>query len=155
MATLIKPPNNRLFDSTLRVSPIVQRRMNDQAVNANATLPVSAPVFNISVGDGVLDLFRPRIPVQDTPAPALPPVATHAMVLSPARDIGQDRSIAEFCALYGLQPSIQKKLEDNAYDHARLLRFVSLNNLGEMEFKLGERAALLDAIERWSLPRAI
>lgn len=82
------------------------------------------------------------------------PATMSQMVLSPARNVGPDISIAEFCALYSLQPSVQKKLDENSYDHARLLRFVSLDNLGEMGFKLGERAALLDAVERWSVPRA-
>ena len=132
--------------------------MNEQAAKANATQPAAAPVFNISVGDGVLDLFCPRAPVLDAPVPVpIPVTASHAvpMVLSPARDIGPDISITEFCTLYGLQPSVQKKLEDNAYGHARLLRFVSLDNLGEMEFKLGEHVALLDAVEHWSVPRTV
>lgn len=127
--------------------------MNEQAAKSSTSAAASAPVFNISVGDGVLDLFRPCLPVQDAPVPVLPATMSQ-MVLSPARNVGPDISIAEFCALYSLQPSVQKKLDENSYDHARLLRFVSLDNLGEMGFKLGERAALLDAVERWSVPRA-
>jgi len=60
--------------------------MNEQAAKANATQPAAAPVFNISVGDGVLDLFRPRAPVLDAPVPVpIPVTASHAvpMVFSP------------------------------------------------------------------------
>jgi hypothetical protein len=98
--------------------------MNDQAAKANAAPTVSAPVFNISVGDGVLDLFCPRVSIQDAPPPALwpplPVTTSHEVpiVLLPAHDIGPDISIKEFCTLYGLQPSVQKKLEDNEYLHA-------------------------------------
>ena len=60
-------------------------------------------------------------------------------------------SISDFCTSFGLQASILKKLDSNAYDFARNLRFISLDNLTEMGFKLGERAALQDAVERWSL----
>ena len=34
----------------------------------------------------------------------------------------------------------------------RNLRFITLDNLTEMGFKLGEKAALQDAIECWSVP---
>ena len=61
-------------------------------------------------------------------------------------------SISDFCTSFGLQASILKKLDSNAYDFARNLRFISLDNLTEMGFKLGERAALQDAVERWSIP---
>jgi hypothetical protein len=116
----------------------------------------SSPVFNISVGDAVLDLFRPRPAIVDHPehpALAVPSNAGQGkMLLGPARALGLDMPIAQFCDFYGLQPSIREKLEENAYDFARNLRFIALNDLTEMGFKLGEKAALQDAIERWSVP---
>jgi hypothetical protein len=74
------------------------------------------------------------------------------MLLGPARNLGPDMAIAQFCNSFGLQPTIQAKLEENAYDYARNLRFIALDDLKEMGFKLGEKAALQDAIERWSVP---
>jgi hypothetical protein len=75
------------------------------------------------------------------------------MLLNPAFDIGADMSITQFCESYGLQPEIHKKLDENGYDYARNLRFVTLDNLTEMGFKFGERATLQDAIERWAVRR--
>jgi hypothetical protein len=124
------------------------------AKSAPASTP-SAPVFNISVGDAVLDLLRPRPaaiehPQAEPPALAIPS-NQNKMLLGPARILGLDMSIEKFCESFGLQPSIRAKLEDNAYDYARNLRFITLNDLTEMGFKLGEKAALQDAVERWSL----
>ena len=76
------------------------------------------------------------------------------MLLNTALDIGTDMTIAQFCENYGLQPTIHKKLDENGYDHARNLRFITLDNLTEMGFKLGEKAALQDAVERWAVHRA-
>ena len=59
--------------------------------------------------------------------------------------------IFEFCDSFGLQPSVLEKLEENAYDYAQNLCFITLNNLTEMGFKLGQRAALQDAVEHWSV----
>ena len=83
-----------------------------------------------------------------------PPIANN-MLLKPTSDIGPDMPISDFCTSFGLQASILEKLDSNAYDFARNLRFISLDNLTEMGFKLGERAALQDAVERWSIPRIV
>jgi hypothetical protein len=130
---------------------------NAKSATASASTS-SAPVFNISVGDAVLDLLRPR-PAQAIEHP-MPPAAALAipsnqdkMLLGPARTLGLDMSIGQFCESFGLQASIRAKLEDNAYDCARNLRFITLNDLTEMGFKLGEKAALQDAVERWSVPQ--
>ncbi|KIK01240.1 hypothetical protein K443DRAFT_7073 [Laccaria amethystina LaAM-08-1] len=82
---------------------------------------------------------------------AVPP-SVNKMLLKPTSSVGHDMPIGEFCTSFGLQPSILAKLEDNAYDYARNLRFITLDNLTEMGFKLGEKAALQDAVERWSIP---
>lgn len=117
----------------------------------------SAPIFNISVGDAVLDLLRPRPANAEHPQAEPPALAVPSnqgkMLLGAARVLGPDMSINQFCESFGLQPSIRAKLEDNAYDYARNLRFITLNDLTEMGFKLGEKAALQDAVERWSVPQ--
>jgi hypothetical protein len=114
----------------------------------------AAPVFNISVGDGVLDLFRPaRAAAPEAPAPQILAGFTnvHKMLLNPTHDIGADMPIAEFRNSFGLQGAILKKLVENAYDFARNLRFITLDNLTEIGFKLREKAALQDAVEHWSV----
>lgn len=83
------------------------------------------------------------------------PSIANNMLLKSSNDIGPDMSISDFCTSFGLQASILEKLDSNAYDFARNLRFISLDNLTEMGFKLGERAALQDAVERWSVPHIV
>jgi hypothetical protein len=58
-----------------------------------------------------------------------------------------------FCAEYDLGDNILSKLIKNAYKEARFLRFVTIAELKEMGFQLGEIAAIRDAVERWSVPR--
>ena len=82
---------------------------------------------------------------------AVPPSA-NKMLLKPTSGVGRDMPIAEFCTSFRLQPSILAKLEENAYDYTHNLRFITLDNLTEMGFKLGEKAALQDAVECWSVP---
>jgi hypothetical protein len=77
------------------------------------------------------------------------------MLLDPTRDIGAGMPIAEFCNSFSLQHTVLEKLVKNAYDFARNLRFITLDNLTEMGFKLGEKAALQDAVERWSVLRVM
>jgi hypothetical protein len=45
------------------------------------------------------------------------------------------------------------KFTENFYKHARALRFVTIDELKEMGFRLGEIAGLRDAVESWSVPR--
>ena len=113
----------------------------------------AAPVFNIALSDGMLDLFRGRASASAPSTQSAGP-SNEPMLIKSGFEVGPDMSIAEFCTSFKLQPSILQKLVDNAYDFARNLRFVTLANLNDMGFKLGERAALLDAIEKWSVPSA-
>ena len=50
--------------------------------------------------------------------------------------------ISEFCDLYALGPNILEKFTLHMYKDARLLRFVTLADLKEIGFRLGEIAAL-------------
>jgi hypothetical protein len=134
-------------------SPVLQRRLDAQ--NAKESAPTSsAPVFNISVGEKVLDLFRPAATAA-TAVPDVPIPPSNKMLLNPAYNVGPDMPISEFCNTFGLQASVLEKLEENAYDFARNLHFITLDNLTEMGFKFGQKAALQDAVERWSVPRAV
>lgn len=66
---------------------------------------------------------------------------------------GPDMPLSKFCQQYDLGPNILKKLQDNYYSDARVLRFVTIDELKEMDFRLGEIAGLRDAVERWSIPK--
>ena len=135
---------------------MLQRRLDAQ--NAKATVPTSSS----SALEGTIDIIRALMvqrPASDAPArvieaPSASIQPSSATLVNPLFDIGADMSIAQFCNNYGLQPAVLKKLDENGYDYARNLRFITLDNLTEMGFKLGEKAALQDAVERWAVRRA-
>lgn len=132
----------------------------------------AAPVFNFSIGNEVIDFFRPvataPAPVMTTPAPVVTvttpvvtPVAVSAIaplydldcprLLQPSRLPGQDMPLAQFCMQYNLAQGVLDKLVENSYTQARTLRFVTILELKEMKFKLGEIAALREAVDMWSV----
>ena len=60
-------------------------------------------------------------------------------------------SLANFCQIYQLGDPILQKFVKNGFVQSRMLRFVQIAELKEMEFLLGEIAALKDAVETWSI----
>ncbi|KAG2063051.1 hypothetical protein BDR04DRAFT_1164312 [Suillus decipiens] len=151
-ATLEKPPHHKLFD-VRKISPVLQRRLDSQNTKTPST---SAPVFNFTIANEALDIFRPQLPaVAATPAVftshSSDPSCT--TLLHPSRARGKDIPLDEFCTEYDLGNDIHTKFIQNAYKEARFLRFVTIAELKEMGFRLGEIAALRDAVERWSVPR--
>lgn len=162
-ATIEKPPNHRLFDTGLQ-SPILQRRLNMQnQKNTSST----APIFNLTIGNDIVhQLLGPR----GTDLPPLAPHPTAPQALAPAAMIydlqcptllhtsrlpGQDMSLSQFCINYKLGDMVFERLRDNGYQDARVLRFLTIDELKEMKFRLGEIAALRDAVEIWSVPRVV
>jgi hypothetical protein len=63
---------------------------------------------------------------------------------------GIDMPVAEFCVKYDLVHTIKDKLVENGYLPAWFLRFITIDELKEMKFLLGEIAAIRDAVDRWS-----
>jgi hypothetical protein len=61
--------------------------------------------------------------------------------------------LQQFCMDFKLGDEVFKKFQENGYQDARVLRFVTIDELKEMKFRLGEIAALRDAVEMWSVPR--
>lgn len=157
-ATLSKPPHHKLFDTTSSISPVLQRRIDAQNSKTSSSTSSGAPVFNISIGKEILDVFRP--PVVQPVAPLLPiappPPRYHAdlptTLLNPTRLPGDNMTLAELCILFDLSETILTKFIENGYTQARFLRFVTITELEQMGFKMGEIAALRDAVETWSLP---
>jgi hypothetical protein len=148
-AILYKPPNHKLFDPDKPVvSPVLQKRL---AAAAAGPSNASAPVFNVTLGNELVGLFQPQAP------PPLPPAAlTHntplqydlacPLLLPPTQTSGTDMTLNDFCAKYDLSPTILQKLHENSYTNACMLRFVMIDKLCKMGFRLGEMAALRDAL---------
>lgn len=162
--TLEKPPNHKLFstDNTF-LSPVLQRRKDAAAKNSGST--AAPPVFNITIGKEITDLFRAgpsHVPTVADSGPGLGPALQSSQIsvpheslnlLPPSHAPGINMPLEDFCTLYDLSPSIFQKLTDNDYKTARFLRFLTFPELKEMGFKLGEIAGLRDAVELWSVPR--
>lgn len=156
-ATLQKPPNHKLFDIASIWSPILQRRLDSQ--NKPSPPPPAAPVFNLTIGNNIVDMFRPMCTQSPCPAavPALAPAANLSYdlqcptLLPPSRLPGKDMSLTEFCAMFDLVETILEKLHENMYKTARVLRFITIAELKEMGFKFGEIAALRDAVDSWAV----
>jgi hypothetical protein len=162
-ATIDKPPNHKLFDlSNAKISPVMQCRLDNQNTK-NAPAP---SIINVSFGKEFVNmlqgppLVQADVPTSPQTAPRSPPCTlprpTYDMkcpTLLPAnRAAGPDMPVTEFCATYDLTLTIQDKLVLNGYLHARFLRFITIDELKQMEFLFGEIAAMRDAVDRWSSP---
>jgi hypothetical protein len=58
--------------------------------------------------------------------------------------------IPQFCEQFELCAKVQEKFQANRYYHARMLRFLTIQDLTKMDFLLGEIAMVRDAVQRWS-----
>lgn len=158
-ATIERPPNYWLFDTTATISPVLQCHMNAQ--NEKSALPPT-PVFNLTIGDNVICQFFSSSLSLQSQQPALPaPLSAHPMpsynlqyqmLIPPSRLPGNDMPLNQFCTTYKLSNIIHKQLLENGYQEACVLCFVTIHDLKEMKFHLGEIAALQDAVEKWSVP---
>ena len=113
-------------------------------MEAAAAPPVAGPpVFNIALGADFASILRP--------APVAAPLTQPTLMLfHPSRSLGADMRLSDFCNLYDLDDSIRTKFEQHGYKRSRHLRHVQLSDLTEMALKLGEVAALKDAVSMWS-----
>jgi hypothetical protein len=116
-----------------------------EAAAAPPTPVAGPPVFNIALGADFANILRPA-PVA-APEPLIQPTP---MLLHPSRSLGADMCLSDFCNLYDLDDSIRTKFEQHGYKRSRHLRHVQLSDLTEMALKLGEVAALKDAVGIWS-----
>ncbi|KAG1888895.1 uncharacterized protein F5891DRAFT_1199126 [Suillus fuscotomentosus] len=119
MATVNKPPHHKLFDSRpSAISPVLQRRLDTQNTKSSSS---SAPVFNFTIGNEVINFFRPQvpaIPVIPLAAAAAPSDPTCTSLLHPSRMQGTDMPLNKFCEEYDLGNTIHAKLAENAYKEA-------------------------------------
>ena len=149
-----------------KLSPVLQRRL--EAENSKKAAATAAPVFNFSIGKDIIDLLRPQ-PAAPAPVAAVPAVAIpqspprsprRAMqsydlncptLLQGNRNAGIDMMMKDFCIEYGVENGAEEKLAINSYGHARLLSFVTIQELKDMCFLRGEIASLRDAVHKWSV----
>ncbi|KAN0078449.1 hypothetical protein V8E55_010506 [Tylopilus felleus] len=134
-ASALKPPNHKLFD---------EQSKSMKSVTA-------APVFNFSIGNEVLGLFRH---ISGAPAAAQThegPYDLGDQLLPSTRAPGPNMPLDKFCTAYHLSANILAKILENKYTNAPLLHFVTIPDLKLMRFELGEIAALRDAAEKWSV----
>ncbi|KAG2069511.1 hypothetical protein BDR04DRAFT_1156536 [Suillus decipiens] len=149
MTTVDKPPHHKLFNShASAISPVLQWWLNNQNTKLSSS---SAPVFNFTIRNEVVNFFHPQVPAIPTmplaAAPA-PSDLTCTSLLHPSHMQGMDMPLNKFCAKYDLGNTIHAKFAENAYKEAQFLHFVTIPELKEMGFQLGEIAALCDAVER-------
>jgi hypothetical protein len=155
-AVIIKVlPNNKHFDitSVSHISPVLQHcKAEQEAANNQAPAVAPAPIFNLSIGNEFANLLCPVQPLAIAPAAPPFPLSMVLSLLESSRSPGLDMPINNFCHLYDLGDDILQKFLNNGYAHSRMLRFVQLAELKDMNFMLGEVAVMKDAVERWSIP---
>lgn len=143
-----KPPNHKLFDEQSKVlSPILQWHLNSQSMKS----VTAAPVFNFSIENEVLGLFRH---ISGAPAATQThegPYDLGDQLLPSTCAPGPNMPLDKFCTAYHLSANILAKLLENKYTNAPLLHFMTIPDLKLMRFELGEIAALRDAAEKWSV----
>ena len=85
--------------------------------------------------------------------PALPPAQVptgRVSLLPPTHHPGPRLAITEFCTLYSLTNDICMCLTKNGFSSSLALRRVTVDDLKELGFKMGEIAELEEAIEIWA-----
>jgi hypothetical protein len=116
-----------------------------------------APIVNVSFGKEFFNMVKNGIEPASAPRTPLcsPPRSTYnlqCLTLLPANHTaGVNMLIADFCATYDLVRPIKDKLVENGYLHSRFLCFVTIDELKQMNFLLGEIATIRDEVNRWSL----
>jgi hypothetical protein len=80
--------------------------------------------------------------------PALP--AINLPLLCTDLSPGERLTIADFCSRYSLAADIHKRLIENGFSTSLALQRVTVSDLKEMGFKMGEVAELEEAVEMWA-----
>ncbi|KAG1752351.1 uncharacterized protein EDB91DRAFT_1077779 [Suillus paluster] len=125
---------------------------------AECTQPTNqpyGPVINFNIPPELLTVFcPPAVPNNDIPQPApagsctegdrsqdslIPYDVLHGLTLS----------LNKFCSNYTLSDNIRTKLHQNRYTGTETICYILISQLKEMEFKLGEIAAMCAAMKCW------
>ncbi|TFK22610.1 hypothetical protein FA15DRAFT_657438, partial [Coprinopsis marcescibilis] len=176
-ATLHMPPNLHLFD-TAKISPVMQHHMNScnqrDAQVPQVTVPMITPedavgkfamnilstllqpqatqtaLTDLSMNSGALP--APSQAAVDPPLTLISTTAAHATVelLGAGFLPGPNMTLDNFCTWYDVSKNVHNKLITSGFTKAQFLRYLNESDLAAMEFKFGERAELLYALEEWS-----
>ncbi|KAK6974796.1 hypothetical protein R3P38DRAFT_3481402 [Favolaschia claudopus] len=147
-ADLLTPPDLPLFRGKTKegeVAPrtLLQRRLAAKEPQSNA------PIINFSLPDALFGMMNGG---QNPPAAAAPPAPpANLMLLPPNTQVGPSSSIDEFCIFYGLSADISTKLTANGYQDTDIFYLVSIEDLKEMKFLLGQIAQLREAVRKWAV----
>ncbi|KAK7037126.1 hypothetical protein R3P38DRAFT_3183232 [Favolaschia claudopus] len=147
-ADLLTPPDLPLFRGKTKegeVAPrtLLQRRLAAKEPQSNA------PIINFSLPDALFGMMNGG---QNPPAAAAPPAPpVNLMLLPPNTQVGPSSSIDEFCIFYGLSADISTKLTANGYQDTDIFYLVSIEDLKEMKFLLGQIAQLREAVRKWAV----
>ncbi|KAG6847899.1 hypothetical protein H0H93_005076 [Arthromyces matolae] len=142
VATIETPPNHQLF---------LDLSADDQSTG---TLTEPRPTNTTTTPATSTTQVHPRLPssTDTTFAPSttspLPSITTDTLVLS--GKMGEDITIDAFGTTYKLHKSVLNRLKANGYHRSRTLRHLTLSQLHEIGFKIGDIASLKDALDEWS-----
>jgi hypothetical protein len=126
------------------MSPVLLRRKEAAAAASTPIPAAAAPVFHLNVGSELVNMLRPA-------GPAAAPMALSSSLLHASHCPGNNMSINDFCELYNLGGAVLGKFTENKFTRARMLRFVHIEELKEMGFKIGDIAGMKDVVETWSI----
>jgi hypothetical protein len=152
-ATLEKPPKHKTFDFAPDVakgkqSPLLQRRA--AALN-QATPAAMAPVFNFNVPPELFGRQPPTALVANSApsAPALSIPAADQPLYSWAIRPELAPTIQDFCKNFNLDDIILEIFTKHRFTKVSQLCFITLSHLQEMQFLIGDIAAIQDALDTW------
>jgi hypothetical protein len=144
-ATITMPPNHAKFSdlSNPEKAPPSLLQQRRQAAEKN-NQPVAAPPVHIHLPQQAFGAHLYQ------PAPPLPAVPGRSPLLSPNYNPGPRLSINDFCSTYSLGNDICMRLTENGFSSSLALRRVTVDDLKEMGFKMGEVAEIEEAVEAWA-----
>ncbi|KAG1722738.1 uncharacterized protein EDB91DRAFT_1230512 [Suillus paluster] len=154
-ANLETPPNHAKFNALpgqKGTASLLQRRLAERTQPANQP---HGPVINFNIPPELLAVFRPPAVLNsDIPQPAPAGSRTEGdrsqdSLIPYGVPHGPTFSLNEFCSNYTLSNDIRTKLHQNGYTGTETICYILISELKEMEFKLGEIAAMRAAMKRW------
>ncbi|KAJ3804406.1 hypothetical protein F5876DRAFT_70661 [Lentinula aff. lateritia] len=146
IATITKPPNNQHFDrfntEKGRISPLLEKRLN--SAHHSSAVPTIINQIHMPAE------FIPQRPATvNSSAPLLAPAVIAPSKLVPTH-LGPDMTVDNFCQKYELGGTISVHLVEQGYMKTKTFQHITLDDLKEMMFKLGEIASLCVAVAEWA-----
>ncbi|KAG6819182.1 hypothetical protein H0H93_014556 [Arthromyces matolae] len=150
VATIETPPNHQLFFDLSADDQSAETFTEPRLTNTGTTPATSTTQVHPRLPTSTDTTFAPST---TSPLPLTAPISTDALVLS--GKMGEDITIDAFGTTYKLHKSVLNRLKANGYHRSRTLRHLTLSQLHEIGFKIGDIASLKDALDEWSrVPKA-